>query len=110
MFITWGRGGVDFEPKNRGLRTAIEVFPVHVYPKRGAEGGGTRLRGVEGKNKKGRLEKSPLGGEKVRKKKLLLLGGGGRGGESRGGGLGWGNLRCLLKEALGRISIDDLAK
>ena len=47
MFITLGQGGVDFEPKKGGGRTAIEVFPVRVYPKRGAETGETRLRGWE---------------------------------------------------------------
>ena len=45
MFITWGRGGVDFEPKKRGLRTAIGSFPVRVYLKLGAEAGESRLRG-----------------------------------------------------------------
>ncbi len=45
MFITRGQGGVYFEPKNRGLRTAIGARSVRVYPERGAERGGTRLRG-----------------------------------------------------------------
>ena len=48
MFITWGRGGVDFEPKKGGVRTAIDLFPVHVSPKRGAETPRSRLRGVGG--------------------------------------------------------------
>ena len=34
-----------FEPKNRGVRTAIKVSPVRVSPKRGAETPRTRLRG-----------------------------------------------------------------
>ena len=47
MFITLGQGGVDFEPKKGGLRTEIGVSPVRVWVKRGAERGGTRLRGEE---------------------------------------------------------------
>jgi len=43
MFITRGQNRGSFEPKNRGLRTAIGSFPVRVYPKRGAEGGETRF-------------------------------------------------------------------
>ena len=37
-----------FEPKNRGLRTAIEVSPVRVYLKRGAETPRSRSRGAVG--------------------------------------------------------------
>jgi len=48
MFITWGQGGVNFEPKKGGVRTAIEVCPVRVWVKRGAERGQTRLRGWGG--------------------------------------------------------------
>ena len=48
MFITLGQGEVYFEPKKGGLRTAIEVCPVRVWVKRGADGGETRLRGVGG--------------------------------------------------------------
>ena len=35
-----------FEPKKGGLRTAIEVCPVRVYPKRGAETPQSRSRGA----------------------------------------------------------------
>ena len=44
MFITWGQGGVDFEPKKGGGRTEIGVFPVRVWGKRGAERGESWLR------------------------------------------------------------------
>jgi len=52
MFITRDQNRGSFEPKKGGVRTAIEVFPVRVYPKRGAETGGSRLRG-EGKAVRG---------------------------------------------------------
>ncbi len=41
-----GRGGVKFEPKKRGVRTEIGVFPVRVWGKHGAETTETRLRAI----------------------------------------------------------------
>jgi len=49
---------VSFEPKKGGVRTAIDLFPVHVHPKRGAETPRSRLRGVGERILKKGLDKS----------------------------------------------------
>jgi len=48
MFTTWGQGGVEFEPKKGGARTAIGSFPVRVWVVSASCLTQTRLRGKNG--------------------------------------------------------------